>query len=93
MEHFGVVDDSTERYFLTHDGNPVDPSEMVGTIAGKAESGESSRWPRSSSRANRMASIETELTLQADEEAVVSFLDEHGGLLLREHDNHSTYWA
>ena len=38
MEHFGVVDDSTERYFLTHDGNPVDPSETVGSIAGKAES-------------------------------------------------------
>jgi hypothetical protein len=40
-----------------------------------------------------MASVETELTLQVDEEAVVVFLDEHGGLLLREHDNPSTYWA
>jgi hypothetical protein len=40
-----------------------------------------------------MASAETHLTLQADEEEVVEFLDEHGGLLLREVDDSATYWA
>jgi TUG ubiquitin-like domain len=38
MEHFGVVDDSTERYFLTHDGDPIDPSKTVGAIVGKSDS-------------------------------------------------------
>jgi hypothetical protein len=40
-----------------------------------------------------MTSVETQLTLQADEEEVVEFLDEHGGLLLCEVDDPATYWA
>jgi len=38
MAHFGVADDSTEHYYLTHDGRPVDPAETVGAIAGEADS-------------------------------------------------------
>lgn len=39
-----------------------------------------------------MASADTLFTLQADEEAVVSFLDEFDGLLLREADAPEVYW-
>ena len=40
-----------------------------------------------------MASVETQLMLQADEGEVVEVLDEHGGLLLREVDDPATYWV
>lgn len=40
-----------------------------------------------------MASADTLLALAADEEAVVSYLDEFGGLLLREAEAPETYWA
>lgn len=39
-----------------------------------------------------MVTLETRLTLEADEEAVVSFLNEHGGLLIRETDTPGLYW-
>jgi hypothetical protein len=39
-----------------------------------------------------MASADTQLTLEADEEAVQSFLDEWNGLLLREADRPAVYW-
>jgi hypothetical protein len=39
-----------------------------------------------------MASVETQLMLKADERDVVEFVDEHGGLLLREVDAPATYW-
>ena len=39
-----------------------------------------------------MVSIETQLTLEADEQAVVAFLDEHDGLLFREGEP-GAYWA
>jgi len=39
-----------------------------------------------------MGTLETELTLEADEEAVVSFLDEHGGLIIRDVDTVGLYW-
>jgi hypothetical protein len=39
-----------------------------------------------------MASADTLLTLDADERAVSSFLDEFGGLLLREADAPEVYW-
>jgi hypothetical protein len=40
-----------------------------------------------------MASAEAHLMLQAHEQEVVEFLDEHDGLLLREEDDPATYWA
>ena len=40
-----------------------------------------------------MASADTLLTLDADEEAVISLLDEFGGLLLREVDAPEVYWV
>lgn len=39
-----------------------------------------------------MASADTLLSLEADEGAVVSFLDEHGGLVLRDADTPGSYW-
>lgn len=39
-----------------------------------------------------MASADTLLTLDADEEAVVALLDDCGGLLLREEDDPSVFW-
>src|SRR5947209_82300 len=40
-----------------------------------------------------MASLETLLALEADEEDVLSFLDEFGGLLFRDEDAPGTYWG
>jgi hypothetical protein len=40
-----------------------------------------------------MASAQTQLMLQADEEEVVEFLAEYDGLLLREVDDAATYWV
>jgi hypothetical protein len=39
-----------------------------------------------------MASADTLLTLEADEEAVIASLDEFGGFLLRETDDAAVYW-
>jgi len=39
-----------------------------------------------------MASVDTLLTLEADEGAVVSFLDENDGLLLRDEAQPESYW-
>jgi hypothetical protein len=39
-----------------------------------------------------MASADTLLTLEADEDAVVSYLDEFDGVLLREAESPESYW-
>ena len=40
-----------------------------------------------------MPSTDTLLSLEADDQAVISFLDEFGGLLLRQVDAPGVYWA
>ena len=37
MAHFGVHDDETTTYYLTHDGARVTPEKTVGEVAGEAE--------------------------------------------------------
>lgn len=36
MAHFGVADDQTTVYYLTHKGDRADPNATVGSLAGKA---------------------------------------------------------
>lgn len=51
MEHFGVADDQTSTYSLTHKGDRVEPGTTVGDRADGARGRSSSRSSRSSCRA------------------------------------------